>query len=191
MLAQKCRYCGVKISIQYPLVELSTALIFGLLYYLFGLTGLSLFLMLISCFMIVILVYDIYHQIILDELIYPALVISVIYLFFNTSIDFSHKLLGAGVGLAIIAIIYLFTKGKGIGFADIKLAALMGLIVGWPGILTALFLAFVVGAIYGLILIGQKKKQWKSAIAFGPFLIIGFYITLFWGEKILSWYLGV
>ena len=67
---------------------------------------------------------------------------------------------------------------------------LIGLLVGWPNILIALFSAFLVGAIVGLVLISMKKKTLKSEVPFGPFLIIGIYIALFFGDKIVNWYLG-
>lgn len=190
LLAQKCRYCGKQISWQYPLVELGTGLLFVLIYFYFGLSLVTCYLSLVTCFMMVIFVYDMYHQEILDEVIYPIIVISTVYLLFNSSIDFTNKLIGAGFGLGFILAIFLITKGKGIGFADIKLALLIGLILGWPLAVCSIFLAFIIGAIIGIYLIKFGGKTWKSAVAFGPFLIIGFYITLFWGQKIIDWYLG-
>ena len=76
------------------------------------------------------------------------------------------------------------------GGGDVKLAFLMGLLLGWPIILLSVFLSFILGSIVGihLILIGRKKM--KSMIPFGPFLIIGTFIGLFWGEKIIKWYLN-
>lgn len=191
MLEQKCRHCGKQISWQYPLIELFTALMGVLIFYFYGWTSLTIFLWLVTCFLIVILVYDLHFQLILDEILVPLLLIIIIYLLFHPSIDMINKLTGAGVGLAIIGLIYVITKGKGIGFADIKLIVPLGLVVGWPKVLILLFMAFVIGAIVGLFLINRGKKGWKDPIAFGPFLIIGFYIALFWGERILNWYMGL
>lgn len=191
MLVQKCRYCGKQISWQYPIVELATGLMFIILYYNFGLSWMLVLHCYLAMLLIAIFVYDLSHQIILDELYYPTLVGALIYLIFTPHLDYLNKIEGALIGLGIIAFIYFVTKGKGIGFADIKLAALLGLFIGWPYILVNLFFAFVIGAIIGIFLIFSKSKTWKSAIAFGPFLIIGFYITLFWGERILGWYLGI
>jgi len=75
------------------------------------------------------------------------------------------------------------------GMGDVKLAFLMGLLLGFPQILLALFLAFLIGAIIGLSLIMLKKKTLKSEVPFGPFLIIGTFIAMFWGEKIINLYL--
>ena len=74
------------------------------------------------------------------------------------------------------------------GVGDIKLAFLMGLILGWPNILVALFFAFFTGAIIGVGLIFLRQKTLKSEVPFAPFLITGTFFALFWGEKIINWY---
>lgn len=191
ILLGRCRYCRQKISWQYPLLELATALMFVVIYWQFGLSLVIGYWLLVTCFLILIFTYDWLKQIIPDEFFYPALILTVIFLIFSPRTDFSSSILGMLAGSVFIALIYLITRGKGIGFADIKLTGLLGLIVGWPQILLVLFLAFILGAMVGLIMIASRKYGWKSAIAFGPFLIMGFYITLFWGEKIIGWYLGI
>lgn len=75
------------------------------------------------------------------------------------------------------------------GFGDVKLAVLLGLILGWPDILTGLFLSFFFGAIIGVIMMILRKKSIKSEIPFGPFLIAGTLVALFWGQQISDWYL--
>jgi leader peptidase (prepilin peptidase)/N-methyltransferase len=77
------------------------------------------------------------------------------------------------------------------GFGDFKLSILMGLILGWPKILVALFFAFFIGAIVGLILIFLKRKTMKSQIPFAPFLVSGTFFAIFFGEKIINWYLNL
>jgi prepilin signal peptidase PulO-like enzyme (type II secretory pathway) len=112
-------------------------------------------------------------------------------------------------GSAIIAsglffLLVLISKGRWMGVGDVKLAFLMGLVLGWPNILVALFLAFALGAIVGLSLILTSRvlgKQFsgylraryslKSQIPFGPFLIFGTFTALFWGSRIINWYLGL
>ena len=76
------------------------------------------------------------------------------------------------------------------GVGDVKLAFLMGLILGFPSILVALFLAFMTGAIIGMGLIVSGKKTLKSEVPFGPFLIGGTFIAMFWGQQIINWYLS-
>lgn len=77
------------------------------------------------------------------------------------------------------------------GAGDIKLAFLMGLMLGYPNILVALFLAFFIGAIMGAGLIILGKKTMKSEVPFGPFLVLGTFIALFWGKIIINWYISL
>lgn len=98
----------------------------------------------------------------------------------------------AGIGAsAFFFAIYVFSKGAAMGFGDVKLAFLLGLFLGWPLILVALFTAFCLGALVGLILIAFKKKGLKSEVPFAPFLIIGTAVALFFGSPIIDWYLGL
>jgi prepilin signal peptidase PulO-like enzyme (type II secretory pathway) len=165
------------------------------------------YLWIIACFLIVIFVYDLKHYIILDKVIYPAIIIAFFYkigIFAQDSgiLRFAQDdqmlniwsifnpvlaaFLAAGFFFAIVAI----SKGKWMGAGDIKLGFLMGLILGYPQILTGLFLSFLFGAIIGIGLIILKKKTLKSEVPFGPFLVTGTFIAMFWGQQILNWYLG-
>ncbi len=97
-------------------------------------------------------------------------------------------LLGIAVGGFFLALI-LATKGKGMGGGDVKLGAFMGLVLGFPNSLLALVVAFVSGAVISLVLIVGKKKHFKSQVPFGPFLVFGSLVALFWGDLIVNWYL--
>ena len=202
ILKGKCRYCSQKISWQYPLVELSTALLFVLIFNLQSISTLSqsittLYLFIISSFLIVIFVYDLKHYIIPDKVIYSAIGIVFLYQLFriwnfgNWDL-FRISNLGFGIlpSLFLLAII-LLSGGKWMGLGDFKLAFFMGLFLGFPNILVALFLAFFIGAIIGLGLIALGKKTLKSEIPFGPFLVTGTFIALFWGRVIIDWYLSL
>lgn len=95
-------------------------------------------------------------------------------------------------GLLIAGFFYgliLITKGKGMGGGDVSLGAFIGLGLGFPASLLAVMSAFLFGAIYSIILILLGKKHFGQNIAFGPFLVIGSLTALFWGSKILDWYL--
>ncbi len=96
----------------------------------------------------------------------------------------NNVLAGVGAG-AFFLIIWLVTKRRGMGLGDVKLVFLMGLILGFPRIVVALYLAFLTGAGLGVILILLRRKNLKSKIAFGPFLIIGTVIAYFWGNQII------
>ena len=197
LLRGKCRYCKKPISWQYPLVEISTGLIFLFIFDLQSSTSnlqslikLS-FLLIISCFFIIIFVYDFRWYLIPDKVIYPAIVITFLYqLSKGLGFWILKPVLSAILASAFFAIIVLVSRGKWMGRGDIKLAFLMGLFLGFPNIVVALFLAFLIGAIIGTGLILLKKKGLKSEIPFGPFLATGTFIALFWGGSLVNWYLN-
>lgn len=148
-------------------------------------------------FLIIISACDLKHYIIPDEIVYPAIVISlavnVVKGLLNNNLLFAVQrslfsvLVGAGFFLAIV----LISKGKWMGMGDVKLAVFLGLLLGWPNILLALSLSFFLGAAVGLALIILGKKKMSSQIPFGPFLSAGALIALFWGNQIVSWYWGL
>ncbi|MFC1663735.1 prepilin peptidase [Patescibacteria group bacterium] len=195
ILKGKCRYCQNKISLQYPLVELVTGILFVLIFYYCQSFLFAIYCLVITCFLIIIFVYDLKHYIIPDKIIYPAILISVIWylvasVFLNlyTKYDIFGASFAALLAAIFFLVIVLISRGKWMGVGDIKLALLLGLFLGWPNILVALFLAFFVGAIIGIGLVISGKKTFKSEVPFGPFLVGGTFITFFLGEKIINWY---
>ncbi|MFH1841327.1 MAG: prepilin peptidase [Candidatus Nealsonbacteria bacterium] len=190
ILKGKCRYCKKKISLQYPLVEFSTGILFVLIFNLVAIGPHLFYYLLISCFLVVIFVYDLKHYIIPDKVIYPAIFFAFIFLFYQPLV-FKNLIFSAISAAGFFLAIVLISKGRWMGIGDIKLAFLMGIFLGWPNIAIALFLAFFIGAIIGVGLILKKKKSLKSELPFGPFLVLGTFIALFWGEKIINWYLSV
>ncbi len=210
LLRGKCRYCQKKISWQYPLVEISTGLIFflilnfqflifnefepfgGSVTAIFNFQTLNLFYyLLIACFLIVIFVYDLKHYIIPDKIIFPAIGIAFLYqLIFNWVILGTY--LGAAFGAAAFFLfIVLVSQGKWMGLGDVKLVFLIGLLLGFPNILVALFLAFFIGAIIGIGLIIFGKKKLKSEVPFGPFLVGGTFVAMFFSQNLINWYLNL
>jgi prepilin signal peptidase PulO-like enzyme (type II secretory pathway) len=197
-LQGKCRYCKKPISLHYPLVELATGTLFvGVFHITFPNFLLSTFYFIISSFLIIIFVYDLKQYIIPDEIIFPVIGIAFLYniLYSYFIVHTSHFILNTfysalGASLFFLAI-FLISRGKWLGFGDVKLAFFMGLFLGFPNILVALFLAFFIGAIIGLGLILKKKKTLKSEVPFGPFLVAGTFIALFFGNQIINWYLNL
>lgn len=204
----RCRHCKKPISLQYPLVELTTGVLFVLVIFNFSALGgpavswqflisLIFWLFVVSC-LVIIFVYDLKHYIIPDEIIRPALVVAFLYWLqfsitnFQFSINFqlpifNHLLAGLGGGLFFLVIV-LFSQGRWMGMGDTKLVLFMGLILGWPKILIALFLAFLSGALISIALIAFKKKNLKSQIPFGPFLSGATIIAIFLGDALANWY---
>jgi len=193
-----CRYCNKKISIQYPLLEIATGLLF-LLIFNFQLSAINafsvpvfiqlLFLLYIASSLIVIFVYDLKHYLIPDSVLFPAIAVSFLYRLFENVFYFPHYLLAAFIASGFFLGIFLLSKGKWMGFGDVKLALLLGLLLGFPNILVGLFLSFFFGAIIGLILMYFKKKGLKSEVPFAPFLIVGTFVALFFGDAIIQWYI--
>ena len=190
-LKARCRYCQARISWQYPLIEIFTAFVFLIVFQSFSF---NLFLVgyyfLVFSLLIVIFVFDLKHYIIPDKIIYPAILIVLIFNFqFLKDFSFFLELILSGlIAAGFFLSLVLVSKGRWMGVGDIKLAFLMGIILGFPAILVSLFLAFLIGSLIGLLLIGLSKKTFKSEIPFGPFLIIGLWLAFFWAEQIISWY---
>lgn len=201
MLKGKCRYCHKKLSVYYPIIELSTGILFAVIYSWvlriyplpFTIFHLIYYLIIISAF-VVIFFEDVKFGIIPDKVVFPAIVITLLYLIINFQFVIGKVAGGSIFNYVFSAIgtctffllLFLITKGKGMGFGDVKLAFLLGLILGFPKIILALYLAFLTGAIVGIILILWKKKMSiKETIPFGPFLIAGSLLSLFLGDLIL------
>lgn len=188
----RCRHCHKKLSPQYPVIELFTAL---------GLSGLYIwagsplepvnFLPVISYWVIfvsflVIFVSDFKYQIIPDSMVVLGLIGTA------GAVGLKAENLYAGLGASLFfLILYLLTRGRGMGFGDVKLAFLMGYIAGFPKIVTAIYIAFLTGAAAGVILIIGGKKKLKSKISFGPFLILGLVAALIFGDKLTVWFLKI
>jgi prepilin signal peptidase PulO-like enzyme (type II secretory pathway) len=198
-LKGKCRYCKKSISLQYPLVEGVTALLFLIAYFIFisnnGINFSSILQLLRVWFfvsvMIIIFVYDLKKYLILDRVIYPSIIIAIltIPIFLGGRLNqniFWGIFLAAILGGGFFLFQYLVSGGKWVGGGDVKMGVLMGLILGFTGLLIALFFAYILGAVISIFLIAVKKKTIKDALPFGPFLASGTIISLFWGEFIIK-----
>ncbi len=196
LLFGKCRYCKKPISLQYPLIELATGLLFLAVFNPEHMVK-TCYLLLITCFLIIIFVYDLKHYIIPDKIVFPAIGVVLIYnLFLLFAGDYSLSqflnMIYAGFWPAFFFFsLFIISQGKWLGFGDVKLAFFMGIFLGFPKILAALFLAFFIGGIIGIGLIIARVKKIKSEIPFGPFLITGTYLAIFWGQGLFNWYLNL
>lgn len=181
-----------------PLVEAATGLIFALIYWNYGF-GLELAISLVyASIFLVIFVIDLEHQLILNKIVYPgvvlALILSMIWpdLFSSPWHDLGRiaPILGGIAGFGIMLLLFLIFRG-GFGEGDVKLAAMMGLATGFPLIVVALLLSAVSGGVIAMILFSLGLKKRGDAIPFGPFLASSTVITLLWGEPIWNWYTGL
>ena len=193
-LKGKCRYCRIRLSLYYPTVELTTGVMFVLaffhvefkIYDLGFMISLAYYLFIVSS-LVVVFFTDLKYGIIPDKVIFPAALVSLLYLFINpNSLILNHLLSAGGAGLFFL-FLFLITRGKGMGFGDVKFAFLMGLVLGFPDVVVSLYIAFLTGAIVGCILIVWRKRRLKgTSIAFGPFLVLGTFLAMFWGELIFQ-----
>ena len=192
-LGGRCRYCQAKIPLWLPAIELLTAGAFTLVVWQsWGLVWWLVFLRLvIAAFLIVIFFADLKYQLVYEGIIYLALGASLVYQLIAASglVGLFNPLLSSlATGLFFYGL-YLLTGKKGLGFGDVQIGLLMGLLLGWPKIIVALYLAFLTGAAVGVILILAGKKRFGDHIPFGPFLVAGSLIALFCGSGIFDWWL--
>lgn len=193
LLRGRCRKCQARISWQYPLVEIITAILFLLTFWAdISSSNLSL-LILRDWFLIItlmiIFVYDFRWQLVPMVVVWTM---GVVIFVLNLLLGFSWLALifFSFLGAAFFLIQYLLTKKRGIGEGDIWLGALLGLSFPKAGsLLLIMLISYGIGAIVSLVLLAGKKKGWKSQIALGPFLALGAIITLIWGEGLINWYL--
>src|SRR3989338_4022153 len=187
LLRGRCRQCQKTISVQYPLIELVAALIFVILYRFFGLTDQFLILAVFSLFLLVVFVYDLWHYLILDQVVIPGMIFAALANLY-LGLVWWDLLLAAIIGGGFFWLQYVISQGRWIGGGDIRLGALMGLMLGWQMLLVALFIAYLCGAAVGLVLISAGKKKMSSAIPFGTFLSLAAFVAFLFGPQILNWY---
>ena len=200
----KCRYCGAPIPQRVLWVEITTGALFALLFWKFGLTGDYAITVFYTCVFLVLFVIDLEHQLILNVIVYPmmavALVISFIHPFTADATNYIHltnsttvnsglNSLIAGAGAFILFFIIVIVSRGGMGGGDINMAGLIGLIVGYPQVFTAIMIAIITGGLVAIFLLVTKIKKRKEGIPFGPFLAVGAVVALLYGKVILDWYL--
>ncbi|MDO8498058.1 MAG: prepilin peptidase [bacterium] len=208
-LKGKCRYCKKKLSIQYPLIEIFTGIVFILIWHFVGSSVILgnvvtpesrlwtsqsdilkiCYLGIIST-LIVIFFADVKYHIIPDSMQIAFFVFSLLFIFVGNGLKpfptLTDHLISGLITLAPILFIFLITRGRGMGFGDVKLAFIIGFFLGlWPGLM-ALYIAFILGAVWGVAMILFKRRGLKSKIAFGPFLVLGIVCMLVWGDGIMS-----
>jgi len=192
-LRGKCKYCGAKIPLSYFLVELTTPVIFILLYIQYSLSFHFFASCLFSSAMITLCVIDYNHQILPDIITLPGFVGSVIYSLFRLDLNLFDSLLGAvsGAGflLLVYALYYLIRKREGLGMGDVTIMLFIGSYLGWKLSFFTLLIASFMGAVVGIYFVYVKKKTFQYSLPFGTFLAPAAIFSLLWGNQILQAYL--
>jgi leader peptidase (prepilin peptidase)/N-methyltransferase len=206
LLRGRCRYCRKKISLQYPIVEAATGVLFlAAAWKIFGVVTGSLnlnasisllFLLFAISVLIVLFVADLLDGVLPNKITLPAIVLAAVYdifLFASHQISLSalfYTFIAAAVAAVLFFAIVYFSGEKAMGGGDVKLAFFIGLAVGWPAVIVSFFLAFLTGGIASAMLLLTGKKRFGDTVPLGPFLSIGALIALLWGQTILSFYLN-
>lgn len=237
----RCRYCKVKLSNQYLVVEIVTAIMYCVIYLLvtsnhftsadylnnrlhildYGFIIPLLFYWIISIPLIALFITDFKYGMLFDKITIPTIlfvlgykILTIIYYvstyyFRLKSNTFGTALINAGmvnnvakyatdiflqtlagsIGIGLFFLILIIvTKGRGMGGGDLKLGFLIGLLSGWPNMVVSIFLGFLTGALFSIILLLAKRKGLRQTIPFGPFLIIACFIIMFFGNQLFGWY---
>ncbi len=203
----RCRYCGSKISAQYPIVELATAIVFTITGWVMLGTEFKIvstpfvleFLAILAFFsiLIAISVYDIRHKIIPDQLSLALFVVAVLFegidayqrvyegaepvfsriLSMTTSSTVLYDIIGAVCAFLFFASIWFLSRGMWMGFGDAKLALSLGLFLGYPGVIFGIVLAFWLGSIFGIAMLALGSYTGKTEVPFAPFLALGTFVA--------------
>lgn len=196
--------CGARLPLRPVLVELAGALIFAYLWahdvapaWRYAGTANYLRLALHSAWMSVFLlvtVTDLEHRLILNAVMYPAIALALAAALFTPDLSWRAVLIGGVVGfvffyLAALAGNAFFGSGA-LGFGDVTLAAFIGLITGFPIVVLALVLGILAGGVITLLLLVTRIRSLRSAVPYGPFLVVGGVAALLWGPQIVQWYFG-
>jgi leader peptidase (prepilin peptidase)/N-methyltransferase len=195
-----CRNCGATIPRRLFWVELGTAVLFAFLYWHYGFSWELALVALYCCLFVILLLIDLEHKILPNKIVYPAMIFAIVIAALGSIFGFEPRgiadtgfrlwivdaAIGGSTGFGLLLLIALLSRG-GMGWGDVKLAGLIGLVTGFPLIFLALFLGMVSGGITAAILLISKLKSRKDAIPFGPFLSLAAMATLFWGSNLLNW----
>ena len=192
-LRGKCAACKARISARYPLVELTTAILFAITIWHFGPTMQGLTALFLTAFLIALAGIDADHQLLPDNFTLPLLWAGILLNFWSVHTDLASSVMGAIVGyLALWSVYHLFrllTGKEGMGYGDFKLLAALGAWLGWQMLPLIILLSSVVGALFGLILMGAGKMKRDKPMPFGPFIAAAGWIALIWGEQIIEHYI--
>jgi leader peptidase (prepilin peptidase)/N-methyltransferase len=189
MLHGRCRACGMAISWRYPIVELTTAMVWLVAYLRFGLSRELIVALPLLAALIAITAIDLAHHIIPDMITLPGILAGVVANLAAERVSWITSIIGIAVGGGIFLVI-IVASGGGMGGGDMKLGAMLGAFLGWDVALVSIFIAVVLGGALALLLLALGKARRKDPIPFGPFLAAGGAVGLLWGQELMQWYLS-
>lgn len=190
ILKRQCVKCGEKFSPRYFYIELSCAILGGVLLYQYGITIYSAFLLLFTFLLVPLIFIDVDHKLLPDSITYLLLWSGVSASLLGYNLPLNDAIIGVIAGYLSLWGVYILFKlatGKeGMGYGDFKLLAALGAWVGWQQLIIVILLSSLSGSIIGIVLLLKARKSCKpmSPIPFGPFLAVGGWITLLWGAEL-------
>jgi len=194
-LRGRCAGCGKSISMRYPLVELSTALLSGIAAWHFGFGWAAAAALLLTWALIALTLIDYDHQLLPDDITLPFLWIGMLVSLYGLFTNSTSSIVGAVAGYLSLWSIYILFKwatGKeGMGYGDFKLLAMLGAWMGWQALPVIILLSSVVGAVVGITLIVVRGRDRNIPIPFGPYLAAAGWLTLLWGHDITRHYFAL
>ena len=175
---------------------LATALLFGLAGWRFGLTWRAALNCIYIAILILVMATDLEHRIIPHRFILPAILLALVAGFFANWMTWKAALVGGAVGLVFFSVAYgvsavLYPGKIALGMGDVTLSTFIGLVVGFPNALVAVMLGVLMGGLFSTVLLLARRVTLRTAIPYGPFLVLGGLVAMFWGQAITHWWLGV
>lgn len=193
-LKGRCRSCKVKISLQYPIIEMFTGLATAYVAWHFGFSLQTLFAVFLTWALICLSMIDLEHSLLPDDITLPFMWLGLACNIFGVFTDIYSSLIGAMLGYAILWAIFMGFKAvtgkEGMGYGDFKLLALLGAWLGWQSLPLIILLSSITATIIGLAMIIFKGRDKAAAFPFGPYLAIAGWITLVWGTELTALYLN-
>jgi leader peptidase (prepilin peptidase)/N-methyltransferase len=193
VLRGRCRICGERVSVMYPLVELTTGALFVAGYTIYGWTPLLAVRLVFACAMVVLFAIDLRHHLLPNVITVPGAVIGFLLSLFmppGWQSSLIGLVAGGGVLFAIAEGYYRLRGIEGLGMGDVKMLAMIGAFLGWKLMLVTLVLGSFAGSVIGLGVIALGRGGMKAALPFGTFLAVGALIAAVVGDPIVEWYTG-
>ena len=192
LLGGKCSDCKARISLQYPLVELFTAIVSVVVGWHFGVSLQTLAALFLSWCLIAASGIDISHKLLPDSITLPLLWLGILLSLFDVFVSLEASVIGVIAGYMTLWTVFMLFKvvtGKeGMGFGDFKLLAMLGAWLGWKPLLVVILTSSLVGATVGIAMIALGKTERSTQIPFGPYLAASGWITLLWGNELMRFY---
>ncbi|MBI1377166.1 MAG: prepilin peptidase [Frankiales bacterium] len=195
VLRGRCRTCGEPISARYPLVELGTGLLFALTAWWAGWSWELPAYLYLAGIAVALAAIDLDVRRLPDAIVLPSYVVTFALLLLPAVVegrwdDLLHAVL-TGAGLFAFYFLLAFIYPAGMGFGDVKLAGVLGMYLGWvnwPLAVIATFFAFLIGSVVGVVVMVRSRSGRKTKVPFGPFMLLGTYLALLWGQDVIDWY---